>query len=61
MEENRIKLEMTLPEINALLSVLGQAPFVSSYQLVSLIQDQAAPQVLEMAANEESQGEADAN
>jgi len=40
-----VTLNVTVKEINALLTVLGNAPFIQAAALVNLIQSQAAPAV----------------
>jgi hypothetical protein len=40
-----VTLTMTVKDINALLTVLGNAPFIQAAALVNLVQSQAAPQV----------------
>jgi hypothetical protein len=40
-----IKLELEVPEVNGILTALGQMPFVQVQSLIAKIQGQAAPQV----------------
>lgn len=46
--ESIIKLELTVNSVNALLNVLGQAPFVASANLIHTIQAQGVPQLQEI-------------
>lgn len=43
--EKQINLTFTINEVNAILNVLGQAPFVQSATLINNIQAQGGPQV----------------
>ena len=43
--ESKINLTFTVNEVNAILNVLGQAPFVQSAALINAIQAQGGPQV----------------
>lgn len=40
-----IKLELTLEEINIVLSALGNAPYIQVFNIITKLKDQAAPQV----------------
>lgn len=40
-----MKLELTLPEINAVLQALGAAPYAQVFELVQKIREQAQAQV----------------
>ena len=40
-----IKLELTLEEINTVLSALGNAPYIQVFNLITKLKDQASPQV----------------
>lgn len=44
IENEIVKFEFTVAQINAILAILGQAPFVASANLISLIQRQGEPQ-----------------
>lgn len=46
--ESIIKLELTVNNVNTLLNVLGQAPFVASANLINTIQTQGVPQLQEI-------------
>ena len=50
-----VTLNVTVKEINALLTVLGNAPFVQSAALVNLIQSQAAPAVQAVLAADKAE------
>ena len=52
--EKTINFTFTVNEVNAILNVLGQAPFVQSANLINNIQAQGGPQVdaLQAAAAE---------
>lgn len=50
-----INLTLTVEEVNAILNVLGQAPFIHSVGLINLIQAQGGPQVAKL--NEEAEAE----
>ena len=43
-----LKLELSIEQVNAVLQILGNAPYVQSAGLISLIQDIVGPQVREM-------------
>jgi hypothetical protein len=40
-----INFELTIEQANAVLAILGNAPFVQSAGLINLLQEQAGPQV----------------
>jgi hypothetical protein len=40
-----INFELTIEQANAVLSLLGNAPYVQSANLINLLQEQAGPQV----------------
>jgi hypothetical protein len=44
-----IKLELSIEEVNGILSLLGQQPFVQVQGVIMNIQAQAAPQVTEQS------------
>jgi hypothetical protein len=50
-----VSITMTVKEINALLTVLGNAPFIQAAALVNLVQSQAAPQVQSALATEQAE------
>lgn len=45
VQQPTIKLELTVDEVNAILSSLGKHPFENIFQLINKIQAQAIPQV----------------
>lgn len=45
-----IKLELTVPEVNAILGVLGKQPYEHVAQIIAKIQEQGAPQVVDQPA-----------
>jgi hypothetical protein len=45
LEDFNITLEFSVKEINALLNILAQAPFIQVVGFVNAIQSQAGPQV----------------
>ena len=47
-----IKIELTLEQTNSLLNALAQLPYIQSWGLIALIQEQAGPQALEETKNE---------
>jgi len=49
MENEIIKLELTLAQVNHILAVLGEAKFVQAADPVSWIREQALPQHAEIA------------
>jgi len=49
MENEIIKLELTLAHVNHILAVLGEAKFVQAADPVSWIREQALPQHAEIA------------
>ena len=40
-----IKLELTLEEINNILSALGNAPYAQVFNIIAKLKDQASPQI----------------
>ena len=44
-ERNMINLELSLEEVNSILSVLGKAPYEFSQPIIDKIKQQAIPQV----------------
>lgn len=40
-----LKFELTIEQANAILTILGNAPYVQSVNLIAILQEQAAPQV----------------
>lgn len=44
INEEVLTFNFTINQVNAILNVLGQAPFVASANLVTAIQNQGAPQ-----------------
>lgn len=52
MEQMQIKLDVTLGEVNVVLTALGQLPYVQSAELITKIRNQAVPQAQEVAAVE---------
>ena len=53
--EKTINFTFTVNEVNAILNVLGQAPFVQSAALINNIQAQGGPQVAEIQAAAEAE------
>ena len=53
--ESKINFTFTVNEVNAILNVLGQAPFVQSAALINNIQAQGGPQVAEIQAAAEAE------
>jgi hypothetical protein len=41
----KIKLELTIPEVNQILDALGRLPYAEVYELIGGLQQQAQPQV----------------
>jgi hypothetical protein len=50
-----LTFKFTVDQVNAILNVLGQAPFVQSANLVNLIQSQGAEQFAAIQAEVEAQ------
>jgi len=50
MENEIIKLELTLGQVNHILAVLGEVAFIKSADPVSWIREQALPQHAEISA-----------
>ena len=55
-QEQIIKLELTLDQINMILETLGERPFAQVYQLINSIQRQAQGQLQEPAGPAEGAG-----
>lgn len=55
-----IQLELTVAQINGMLNILGQAPYVASVNLIALIQSQAEPQFKRLVEAEKIVREAQA-
>jgi len=51
ISKEKIALSFTVDQVNAILNVLGNAPFVASANLINEIQTQGGPQVTELQAN----------
>ena len=49
-----MKFEFTIEEINTIMASLGKAPYEAVFQLVEKIRQQAAPQLQEAMAAQES-------
>lgn len=47
-----MKLDLTLPEINAIMQALGQMPYVAVADLVSKIREQAQAQIAQQEASD---------
>ena len=58
--ESKINFTFTVNEVNAILNVLGQAPFVQSAALINAIQAQGGPQVAEIQGAAEAEEAAEA-
>ena len=50
ISKEKITLTLTVDQVNGLLNVLGNAPFVASANLINEIQTQGGPQVAELQA-----------
>ena len=55
LDSIEVKLTLTVKEINSLLTVLGNAPFIQAAALVNLLQSQAAPQVQAALAEDKAE------
>lgn len=53
INSKELKFTFTVDQINSILNVLGQAPFVQSAQLINLIQEQGSAQFAEILAQDE--------
>jgi hypothetical protein len=51
-QEKKLSFQFTVDETNAILSALGDLPFVKSAAIIQAIQIQAMPQMAEMNAQE---------
>jgi hypothetical protein len=60
ISKEKIALSFTVDQVNAILNVLGNAPFVASANLINEIQTQGGPQVAELQAKCPPQAEATA-
>jgi len=47
IKENKMKLDLTIEEINQILNLLGQAPYNQVFQLIQKIQQQGIQQTEE--------------
>jgi len=56
MSEQQITLNLTLTEVNAILTGLGELPAKSSMGLIQKIQQQAGPQIQPVPVVEEGEG-----
>lgn len=45
MTPPKIRLELTIPEVNQILDALGRLPYAEVYELIGSLQQQAQPQV----------------
>ena len=50
-----MKLELTLAEINVIMSALGNAPYAQVHELVTKIRTQAEPQLLTLSEQNETE------
>jgi hypothetical protein len=41
----KIRLELTVPEVNQILDALGRLPYAEVYELIGNLQQQAQPQI----------------
>ena len=57
LDNEVLVFKFTVAQINGLLQILGQAPFIASAPYVNDIQRQAGPQVDQLIANKESKDE----
>ena len=48
MENEKVDISLTVAQWNAVLAVLGNAPFTQVVESIRLIQEQAMPQVAEL-------------
>ena len=47
-----LKFELTIEQVNGVLNVLGNAPYVQSASLIALLQEQASPQIQALQVEE---------
>lgn len=47
-----IKLELTIQEVNAILGVLGKQPYEDVVRIITKIQEQGTPQVVQQPASD---------
>lgn len=45
MTPPKIRLELTIPEVNQILEALGRLPYAEVYELIGSLQQQAQPQI----------------
>ncbi|MCO6003554.1 hypothetical protein NE236_00995 [Actinoallomurus purpureus] len=45
MTPPKIRLELTIPEVNQILEALGRLPYAEVYELIGGLQQQAQPQI----------------
>jgi len=57
MEQPQLNFSFSLDETNAILTILGDAPYVRSAKLIALIQKQGADHTAEIEAYEAAQRE----
>ena len=47
-----LKFELTIEQVNGVLNILGNAPYVQSAALIALLQEQASPQIQALQVEE---------
>jgi len=57
LDNEILVFKFTVAQINGLLQILGNAPFVASAGIINDIQRQAGPQVGQLIANKEAKDE----
>ena len=48
LDNEILKFEFTVAQVNAILNILGNAPYVASAPLIGLVQSQGTPQFAEL-------------
>ena len=55
LDNEILKFEFTVAQVNAILNILGNAPYVASAPLIALVQNQGTPQFAELVKKAEAE------
>ena len=54
LDNEVLKFEFTVAQTNAILSIIGSAPYVAAAPLIALVQSQGTPQFAELLKKDEA-------
>jgi len=58
LDNEILKFEFTVAQVNAILNIIGSAPYVAAAPLIALVQSQGTPQFAELVKTAEQAAEA---